>query len=82
MAYISSLTLISGSSYDIKSKSVTGQAGTTDAYRHVWFSDSVNETARNYDDDLKYNPSKNSIKLGAAYITYNSTDGSIDFTFD
>ena len=44
-------------------KGVSGANGTTDAYRHVWFSDSATETNRNYDDDFKYNPSKNDLQV-------------------
>lgn len=42
---------------------VSGVAGTTNADRHVWFSDSGAETARNYDDDFKYNPSTNTLTV-------------------
>ena len=42
---------------------VSGVAGTTNADRHVWFSDSAAETARNYDDDFKYNPSTNTLTV-------------------
>lgn len=33
--------------------------GSADVARHVWFSDSSNETARGSDDNFKYNPSSN-----------------------
>lgn len=46
-------------------KGVNAVAGSTDAYRHVWFSDSSTETVRNYDDDFKYNPSKNDLKIAS-----------------
>lgn len=44
-------------------KGVSAIAGSADAYRHVWFSDSSTETVRNYDDDFKYNPSKNNLQV-------------------
>ena len=44
-------------------KGVNAVAGSTDAYRHVWFSDSNTETVRNYDDDFKYNPSNNNLQV-------------------
>ena len=62
--------------------SVKGTAGVANAYRHVWFSDTNTETYRNYDDDFKYNPSTNSVKVSGAYMTYNATTKSLDFTFD
>lgn len=34
-------------------------AGTSDAARHVWFSDSITESKRVYNDNFKYNPSGN-----------------------
>lgn len=43
-------------------------AGSVDASRHVWFSDSVTETSRNYDDDFKYNPSSNALYLGGVVL--------------
>ena len=46
-------------------KGVSGTNGTTDTYRHVWFSDNATETNRNYDDDFKYNPSKNDLKIAS-----------------
>ena len=45
---------------------VSGANGTTDAARHVWFSDSGEETKRCYDDDLKYNPSTNEMTVLAS----------------
>lgn len=36
---------------------VAGNVAGGDVLRHVWFSDSVTETARVYDDNFKYNPS-------------------------
>lgn len=44
-------------------KGVSAIAGSADTYRHVWFSDSNPETSRNYDDDFKYNPSKNNLQV-------------------
>ena len=44
-------------------KGINAVAGSTDAYRHVWFSDSGTETVRNYDDDFKYNPSNNNLQV-------------------
>ena len=38
---------------------VNGGAASADVARHVWFSDSANETARVSDDNFKYNPSGN-----------------------
>ena len=38
---------------------VNGGAASADVARHVWFSDSSNETARVSDDNFKYNPSGN-----------------------
>lgn len=61
---------------------VKGAAAAASAYRHVWFSDAGYEDRRNYDDDFKYNPVTNSVKVSGAYMTYNSTTKSIDFTFD
>lgn len=40
-------------------------AGTVNAYRNVWFSDSANEKARSYDSDFQYNPSTNTLKVDA-----------------
>ena len=44
---------------------VSAQAGTTNANRHIWFSDSATETKRAYDDDFKYNPSTNILTVGS-----------------
>lgn len=44
-------------------KGVSAIAGSADSYRHVWFSDTSPETSRNYDDDFKYNPSKNDLQV-------------------
>lgn len=44
---------------------VSAQAGTTNANRHIWFSDSATETKRAYDDDFKYNPSTNVLTVGS-----------------
>lgn len=38
---------------------VNGGAASADVARHVWFSDSSNETARVSDDNFKYNPNGN-----------------------
>lgn len=46
-----------------KANQVSGTAGSVNADRHVWFSDSVTETVRNYDDDFKYNPNTNTLKV-------------------
>ncbi len=40
---------------------VSGENATADAARHVWFSDSVTETKRNYNDKFKYNPTTNTV---------------------
>lgn len=42
---------------------VSGVAGVLNADRHIWFSDSAAETARNYDDDFKYNPATNTLTV-------------------
>lgn len=42
---------------------VSAVAGSTNADRHVWFSDSAYEVNRNYDDDFKYNPSTNTLTV-------------------
>ena len=42
---------------------VSAVAGTANADRHVWFSDSSYEVNRNYDDDFKYNPSTNTLTV-------------------
>ena len=42
---------------------VSCEAGTANAARHVWFSDSVVETKRNYDDDFTYNPNTNVLSV-------------------
>lgn len=57
--------------------SVSGVAGTTNADRHVWFSDSTAETYRNYDDDFKYNPSTNTLTVAnvAGTATKATQDG-------
>ena len=60
---------------------VSGTAGATNADRHVWFSDSVTETIRNYDDDFKYNPNTNTLTVAnlagnAATATKATQDGS------
>lgn len=82
-AYTNALTKYAGSdSAGGPANQVKGVAGTTSSFRHIWFSDNSTETARNYDDDFKYNPSTNSVKVSGAYMTYNSTTKSIDFTFD
>jgi hypothetical protein len=62
-------------------KAVAGVAGSVNKDRHVWFSDSVTETQRNYDDDFKYNPSTNVLTVGsitgnAATATKATQDGS------
>lgn len=46
-----------------KANQVSGTAGSVNADRHVWFSDSATETVRNYDDDFKYNPNTNTLKV-------------------
>lgn len=82
-AYTNALTKYAGSdSAGGPANNVKGAAGTTNAYRHVWFSDNATETSRNYDDDFKYNPATNSVKVSGAYMTYNATTKSLDFTFD
>lgn len=82
-AYTNALTKYAGSdSAGGPANNVKGANGTTNAFRHVWFSDSNSETARNYDDDLKYNPSTNDIKLSAAHMRYDATTKSIMFEFD
>lgn len=82
-AYTNALTKYAGSdSAGGPANAVKGSAGTDNAYRHVWFSYNGNEPARSYDDDFKYNPATNSVKVSGAYMTYNSTTKSIDFTFD
>lgn len=82
-AYANALTKYAGSdSAGGPANTVKGSAGTDNAYRHVWFSYNGNEPARSYDDDFKYNPATNSVKVSGAYVTYNSTTKSIDFTFD
>ena len=65
-------TQFNGNLNGIASK-VSGVAGTYDASRHVWFSDSGTETARNYDDDFMYNPSTNTLQLGAIKLPTNTT---------
>lgn len=60
---------------------VSGTAGSVNADRHVWFSDSATETIRNYDDDFKYNPSTNTLTVAnlagnAATATKAMQDGS------
>ena len=47
----------------ITANQVSGTTGSVNADRHVWFSDSVTETVRNYDDDFKYNPNTNTLKV-------------------
>ena len=44
---------------------VSGSAAntTTEAYRHVWFSDSSTETARCFNDALKYDPKSNTMTV-------------------
>ena len=82
-AYTNALTKYAGSdSAGGPANTVKGSAGTDNAYRHVWFSYNGNEPARSYDDDFKYNPSTNSVKVSGAYMTYNATTKSLDFTFD
>lgn len=44
---------------------VSGSAGTLDAYRHVWFSDSSIETERVYNDKFKYNPYNGWLTVGS-----------------
>lgn len=44
---------------------VAGEAGSVNASRHVWFSDSTTETKRNYDSDFVYNPSTNVLTVGS-----------------
>ena len=82
-AYTNALTKYAGSdSAGGPANTVKGTAATDNAYRHIWFSYNGNEPARSYDDDFKYNPSTNSVKVSGAYVTYNSTTKSLDFTFD
>lgn len=82
-AYTNALTKYAGSdSAGGPANQVKGVAGTTSSFRHIWFSDNSTETARNYDDDLKYNPSTNDIKLSAAHMRYDATTKSIMFEFD
>ena len=42
---------------------VSASAATSNADRHVWFSDSAAETKRAYDNDFKYNPSTNTLTV-------------------
>lgn len=59
---------------------VTGGNATTDAARHVWFSDANKETARASNDNFKYNPVGNiissNISGNAASATYATSAGS------
>lgn len=43
--------------------SATAANTTNEAYRHVWFSDSSTETARAYNDALKYDPKSNTMTV-------------------
>ena len=54
---------------------VSGAAAntTTEAYRHVWFSDSGTETARCYNDAFKYDPKGNKLTV---HITGNAASAS------
>lgn len=82
-AYTNALTKYAGSdSAGGPANNVKGVAGTASSFRHIWFSDSSPETARNYDDDFKYNPSTNDIQLSAAHMRYDATTKSIMFEFD
>lgn len=45
------------------STNVSASAANANADRHVWFSDNATETKRAYDDDLKYNPSTNTLTV-------------------
>lgn len=82
-AYTNALTKYAGSdSAGGPANNVKGVAGTGNTFRHIWFSDTSPETARNYDDDLKYNPSTNDIQLSAAHMRYDATTKSIMFEFD
>jgi hypothetical protein len=54
-----------------------GGAGTTNAARHIWFSDSSDETKRVYNDNFKYNPSGNIISSNISGTAAKATgDGS------
>lgn len=47
--------------------SVAGTQGTTEAYRHVWFSVDSDDTRRAYADNFKYEPALDTLKFGAWY---------------
>lgn len=42
---------------------LSGEAGTSDVNRHVWFSHATYENKRCYDDDFMYNPSTNTLTV-------------------
>lgn len=44
---------------------VSGVAGTDNANRHVWFSHSITETRRSWNNDFMYNPSTNILTVGS-----------------
>ena len=44
---------------------VKGEASSSDASSHVWFSNNTTETLRSYDDDFKYNPATNTLTVGS-----------------
>ena len=46
------------------SDNVSGENGTVNSDRHIWFSDSVSETKRNYSDSFKYNPATDTLTVG------------------
>jgi hypothetical protein len=52
------------------STAVIGSKATTNADRHVWFSDSAAETQRAYDDDFIYNPATNTLTIGSTAQGY------------
>ena len=54
---------------------VSGENATTNVYRHVWFSDNLDEAKRVYSDDFQYNPSSKSLEVSSITGTANNVTG-------
>ena len=69
--------LNAGNSETTDAVNSTGEA-TTNANRHIWFSDADDEKKRAYNDNFQYNPSTNTISSNVGGTSLNVT-GVVDF---
>ena len=67
--------------YSAKANSVIGEEGTSDIYRHVWFSHGTEPSKRCYSENLKYNPVTNSITATSDKAVKDSSGNKIVDTY-